>query len=120
MTWSSWAFVQTLQAVVDRCGDIQVILLQKHEMRITLNTNVGKLDPLEVGEAHLLEVFNEAVVVRDMWTGLPCDHDVRHFAELGELVDGASLENAGALGQVVWSNFGGRNGRTVCYWRIEL
>jgi hypothetical protein len=89
-------------------------------VRIALDTNFGKLDPLVVGEAHLLEVLDEAVVVRDMRAGLACDYDVRHFAELGELVDSASLENAGALGRAVLSNLSGSNGRAVRYWRIEL
>mgnify|MGYP004538197437 CR=1 FL=1 len=120
MSWGSWASVHFPETVVDRRGNILVVLLQEHEVRITLDTNVGKLDPLVVGDAHLLEVLDEAVVVRDMGAGFACDHDVGHLAELGELVDGASLEYAGALGWLVGSNLSGSNNRAVRYWWIEL
>lgn len=120
MTWSSCASVHLPKTVVDRRGDILIVLLEEYEVPIPLDTNVGKLDPLVVGEAHLLEVLEEAVVVRDMWAGLACDHDVRHFTELCELVDGASLQDAGAFSRVVWSNLSGGDGRAVRYWRIEL
>lgn len=89
-------------------------------MRVALDTDIGKLDPLVVGDAHLLEVLDEAVIVRDMRAGLACDHDIRNFTKLGELVDGAGLENAGTLGWVVWPNLSGGNGRAVRYWWIEL
>jgi len=120
MSWSSWALVHLLETIVDRRGDILVVLLQEHEVPIALDTNVGKFDPLVVGEAHLLEVLDEAVVVRDVRAGLTCDHDVGHFAELGELVNGVSLQNAGALGRVIWADLSCSNGRAVRYWRIKL
>lgn len=76
---------------MDRRGNIQVVLLQEHEMPIALDSDVGKLNPLVVGDARLLEVLNKAMVIRDMRAGLARDHDVWHFAELCQLVDGASL-----------------------------
>lgn len=102
MTGSSWALIELCKNLIaDLGGNVDVILLEEQEMRIALDIHVGKLDPLVVGKAHLLEVFNKAVVVRDVRAGLACDHDVRHFADLGELVDGASLQDAGALGRIV-------------------
>lgn len=120
MTWGDRAAVQFAETVIDCRGDDLVVLFQKHKVPIALDANVGKLDPLVVGEAHLLEVLDEAVVVRNVRTGLACNHDIGHFAELGELVDGAGLKNAGTLGQVVWSNLSSRDGRAVRYRRIEL
>jgi len=120
MTRSSWASIHLPETIVDRRGNILVVLLQKHEVSIAFDANVGKFDPLVVGETHLLEVLDKAVIVRDVRTGLARDHDIRHFAELGELVDGASLQDAGALGRVVWADLRGSNGRAVRYWRIEL
>ena len=120
MTRRGWILVQFLQTTVNGRCDNLVVLLQKHKVPITLDSYVGELDPLKVGEAHLLKVLEEAVVVGYVRAGVACNQYVRHFTDLGELVDRASLENAGALGQVVWSNFGGRNGRTVRHWGIEL
>lgn len=91
MTWGCWIHVQLHEAIVDRRCNFLVVLLQEHEVRISLNTNIGKLDPLVVGETHLLEVLDEAVVVGDMGAGLACNHDIRHFVELGEFVNCASL-----------------------------
>jgi hypothetical protein len=120
VTWGRGTLVHFAETVVDRRGDIHVVLLQEHEVSIALDTNVGKLDPLEVGEAHLFEVLDEAVIVRDVRAGLACDHDVRHLTDLGELVDCASLENARTLACAVLSDFGGGNGRAVRYWWVEL
>lgn len=91
MTWSSRASIQILKTAIDRRSDFQVVLLQKHEVCIAFDTDVDQFDPLVIGDAHLLEELNKAVVVRDVRTGLACDHDVRHFAELCQLVDSASL-----------------------------
>jgi len=120
MTWGRGTLVHFAETVLDRRGDIHVVLLQKHEVCVALDTNFGKLDPLEVGKAHLLEVLDEAVVVRDVRAGLACNHDVRHLAHLSEFVDGPSLKNAGALAHVISSDFGGGNGRAVRYWWVEL
>jgi hypothetical protein len=111
MKGRSWAPIQPCEKIsANRSSNFQIILLKEHKVRVTLDANVGKLDPLVVGDAHLLEVFNEAVVVRDVWACLACYHDIRHFAELGELVEGASLQDAGALGRAIWSNLGGGDG----------
>lgn len=85
--------VQSPKPVANRRSNILIVLFQKHEVPIALDTNIGQLDPLEVGNAHLLEVLDEAVVVRDVRASLAGEHNVRHFAELCELVDCAGLEN---------------------------
>jgi hypothetical protein len=105
--------IQLLQPRIDRRRDLQIILLQEQKVRITLNPNIRKLDPLIIAKAHLLKVLNKAVIVRDMRTGLARDHDIWHLANLGELMDGTGLENAGALGRIVWSDFSGGDGRAV-------
>lgn len=112
--------IQLLQPRIDRRRNLQIILLQKQKVRVALNTHIGQLNPLVVAEAHLLEVLNKAVVVRDMRAGLASDHDVRHFPDLGELVDGAGLEDAGALGRVVWSDFSGGDGRAIGHGWVVL
>ena len=120
MPWSCRALIQLLKTRIDSRRNLQIVLLQKHKVRIALNPNIGKLDPLVVAQAHLLEVLDKAVVVRDVRTGFACDHDVRHLADLGELVDSAGLEDAGALGRVVWPDFSGGDGRAVGHRRIVL
>lgn len=89
-------------------------------MRIALDPDVGKLDPLVIGDAHLLEVLDKAVVVRSMRTSLACNHDIRHSAEVGELVDFACLQYTRALGWVVRSDLGSGDDRAVGHWRVVL
>ena len=92
MTGSSWTLVELCKNIfADRSGNIHVVLLEKQEVRVAFDANVGKLNPLIVGKAHLLEILNEAVVVRDMRASLARDHDVWHLVELGELVNRAGL-----------------------------
>ena len=92
MTRSSWTLVELCENLfADHPGNLNVVFLEEQEVRVALDTDIRKFDPLIVGDAHLLEVLNEAVVVCDMRAGLARDHDVRYLVELGELVDGASL-----------------------------
>jgi hypothetical protein len=63
-------------------------------MPVALNPDISKLDPLVISNTHLLKVLDEAVVVRSIQASLARDHNIRHFAELGELMDGTSLQNA--------------------------
>ncbi len=104
MTWCNWAFIQAPKTIIDRRSDILIVLFKEHEMCVTPDTNVGKPDPLIIGKTHLLEVLEETMVVRDVWAGFACDHDVRHFADLSKFVDCSSLKDARALGQVVLSH----------------
>lgn len=97
MPWSGRSSVRLVKSIVDRRRNVQVVLLQEHKMAIALDANLAKLNPLEVADAHLLEVLDEAVIIGDVRGGLACDHDVGHLADLSELVDGASLEHAGAV-----------------------
>lgn len=121
MTGSSWTLVELCKNIfADRSGNLHVVLLEEHEVRVAFDTNVGELNPLVVVKAHLLEVLNKAVVICDMWTGLARDHDVWHLAELGELVDGASLKDAGALGQAINPHLRGSDGGAVRHWWVEL
>ena len=92
MTGRDWTFVELCENLLaDHSSDIDVIFLEEQEVRVALDANVGEHNPLIIGDAHLLEVLNEAVVVCDMRARLARDHDVRYLVELGELVDGASL-----------------------------
>jgi hypothetical protein len=117
----SLAFIQLPKnPLANRSSNIQIIPLKEHKVPIALDPNIGKLDPLIIRNTHLLEILNEAVVVRDMRAGLARDHYIRHFTELGELVYRASLQDARTLGWVVSSNFGGGDGRAVRYRRVVL
>ena len=92
MTRRSWTLVEFGENLLtDHSSNIDVVLFEEKEVRVALDANVGELDPLVVGDVHLVEVLNEAVVVCDMRAGFARDHDVRYLVELGELVDGASL-----------------------------
>lgn len=114
MSWCLCALIELREHAIDRRCYFQIVLLEEHEVRIAFDANVAKLDPLVIGHAHLLEVLDEAVVVCDVRAGLAGDHDVRHFVELGELVDRACLQHAGAFGGSVWSNLDGGDGGAVC------
>lgn len=120
MPRSCRALIQLLKTRIDSRRNLQIVLLQEHKVRIALDSNIRELNPLVVREAHLLEVLDKTVVIRDMRASLARDHDVRHFADLGELVNSAGLENAGALGRVVWSDFRGGDGRAVGHGWVVL
>lgn len=92
MTRRSWTLVEFGENLLtDHSSNIDVVLFEEKEVRVALDANVGELDPLVVGKAHLLVILNKAVVVRDMRASLAGDHDVRHLAELCKLVDCTSL-----------------------------
>ena len=94
MPRSSSPSIPPRNVAINRRSDLQIVLLQEHEMPVALDPDVGELDPLIIGNAHLLKVLDETVVVRCMRARLARDHDIRYFAELGELVDSAGLQNA--------------------------
>ena len=92
MAGRGWTFVEFCENLLaDHSSDIDVVFLEEQEVRVALDANVGELDPLVVGDVHLVEVLNETVVVCDMRAGLRRDQDVRHLADLSELVDSAGL-----------------------------
>lgn len=65
-------------------GDLFVVLLEMHEVRIALDANLAQLDPLRIS-SNLLEVVHNAVIVCSVHTGLCGYHNIRHRSDVREL-----------------------------------
>ena len=77
-------------------SNIQIIQLQMHEMRVSMNTHIFQLRPVEI-DASLAQPADSALVVGRMDAGLARQEELRDGGEVDELLRGALLLCAVAL-----------------------
>lgn len=76
--------VRPLNPPLHHARNLQIILLQEHEMAVPLNPDLAQLDPLGL-DARLPQVIDHALVVRDVRRRLPRQRHVLDLCDLRQL-----------------------------------
>lgn len=81
----------------DDVCDVQVVQFQMSKMSVTVDTNIGKLNPVSF-DTRLVQVVDHAMIVCGMDAGLASSAEVWHLCDIGKLTCGFGLHVASTEG----------------------
>lgn len=91
-------------------------------MPITANADLGHLDPICFG-TNLIQVLNNTVAIRGMWTCLASEQNIRHFSDIRKCVHSVvctavGLQYTRSQCKCICPKFYGDEIGVIAYWRV--